>query len=298
MSEKIATKISKPDWLKIKITEGERYAKTSAIVKSHNLHTICESGRCPNIGECWGRGTATFMIGGEVCTRTCGFCATKIGKTDELDIFEPLKVAKSIKLMGVEYCVITSVNRDDLADEGAEHWYRTIVKVKELNPEVGIEVLIPDFHARPELIQRVLDARPHVVSHNMETVKRLTPEVRSHAIYEVSLATLSYIASSGFVAKSAVMLGLGETDEEVYELMDDLLDAGCRILTLGQYLQPTFKHLRVEEFVTPEKFLHFKDVALKKGFDYVESGPLVRSSYLAERAYKGIFNKDRETRLG
>jgi len=289
MSDLKVSKIAKPDWLKIKITDGERYAKTSAIVKSHNLHTICESGRCPNIGECWGRGTATFMIGGEVCTRTCGFCATKIGKTDELDVFEPLKVAKSIQLMGVEYCVITSVNRDDLPDEGAEHWFRTIRKVKELNPNVGVEVLIPDFHANGKLIQRVLDAEPHVVSHNMETVRRLTPEVRSHAVYDVSLATLKYIADAGFVAKSAAMLGLGESDEEVYELMDDLLAAGCKILTLGQYLQPTFKHLRVEEFVTPEKFQRFKEIALEKGFEYVESGPLVRSSYLAERAYNGIF---------
>lgn len=286
-----ATKISKPSWLKIKITDGERYAQTSAIVKQHHLHTICESGKCPNIGECWGRGTATFMIGGDVCTRTCGFCATKIGKTEELDIFEPARVAKSIQLMGIKYCVITSVNRDDLPDEGAEHWYRTIRKVLEVNPTVGVEVLIPDFHAKPELIQRVLDAKPHIVSHNLETVRRLTPEVRSHARYEVSLATIRHIANSGFVAKSAAMLGLGERDEEVYELMDDLLYAGCSILTFGQYLQPTFKHLEVEEYVTPEKFAHFKEVALQKGFKFVESGPLVRSSYFAERAFNELFSQ-------
>lgn len=291
MSDFTTSRIAKPDWLKIKRTDGVRYAKTAAIVQDHNLNTICQSGKCPNIGECWGRGTATFMIGGDVCTRSCGFCATKIGKTDALDRYEPLKVAKSIKLMGVEYCVITSVNRDDLPDEGAEHWYRTITKVRELNPTVGIEVLIPDFHANPTLIQRVLDARPHVVSHNIETVRRLTSEVRSHAVYQVSLATIRYIADAGFVAKSSAMLGLGETDHEVYELMDDLLAAGCRILTLGQYLQPTFKHLRVVEFVAPEKFAHYKEVALAKGFDFVESGPLVRSSYLAERAYNDIFKR-------
>jgi len=289
MEKKFASKISKPDSLKVKFTQGERYAKTAAIVKSHNLHTICESGKCPNIGECWGRGTATFMIGGDVCTRTCGFCATKIGKTSDLDLFEPLKVAKSISLMGVEYCVITSVNRDDLEDEGAEHWFRTIAKVKELNPNVGVEVLIPDFHAKKDLIQRVLDAKPHVVSHNMETVKRLTSEVRSHAVYDVSLSTLKYVADAGFVSKSAVMLGLGEKDDEIFQLMDDLLAVGCRILTMGQYLQPSFKHLKVVEFVSPEKFDLFKQVALQKGFDYVESGPLVRSSYLAERAFHGVF---------
>jgi lipoic acid synthetase len=229
------------------------------------------------------------MIGGDVCTRTCGFCATKIGKTSDLDLFEPLKVAKSISLMGVEYCVITSVNRDDLEDEGAEHWFRTIAKVKELNPNVGVEVLIPDFHAKKDLIQRVLDAKPHVVSHNMETVKRLTSEVRSHAVYDVSLSTLKYVADAGFVSKSAVMLGLGEKDDEIFQLMDDLLAVGCRILTMGQYLQPSFKHLKVVEFVSPEKFDLFKQVALQKGFDYVESGPLVRSSYLAERAFHGVF---------
>lgn len=282
------SKIAKPSWLKVRLEANTQYAGTSQIVAEHKLHTICESGKCPNIGECWSRGTASFMIGGDICTRSCGFCATKIGRPHTLDLNEPVNVANSIKLMGVKYCVITSVNRDDLPDEGAEHWFNTIRKVKELNPSVGVEVLIPDFHAKANLIQRVLDAKPDVVSHNLETVRRLTPEVRSHAKYDVSLDTLRYVAKAGVTAKSSIMLGLGETAEEVYELMDDLIGVGCNIMTLGQYLQPSFKHLRVQEYVTPEKFEHYKSVALSKGFKYVESGPLVRSSYFAERAFYGL----------
>lgn len=281
-------RLKKPEWLKIKLTEGENFASTSQTVRAHNLHTICSSGRCPNIGECWGKGTATFMVLGDICTRSCKFCATHSGRPLPVDPEEPARLAQSVRLMGVKYCVITSVDRDDLPDGGAEHWAKVVRAVKDANPETSVEVLIPDFDGRKDLIDIVLNAKPDIVGHNLETVKRLTPEVRSRARYDVSLSTLRCIADSGAVAKSSLMLGLGETEEEILQSMDDLLSVGCRILTLGQYLQPTHKHFLVQEYIHPDKFAQYKDIALKKGFNYVESGPLVRSSYMAERAFHGI----------
>ncbi len=281
-------RLRKPEWLKIKLTEGENYASTSETVKTHNLHTICSSGRCPNIGECWGKGTATFMVLGEICTRSCKFCATHSGRPLPVDSEEPSRVAQSVRLMGVKYCVITSVDRDDLPDGGAAHWALVINEVKRVNPNTAIEVLIPDFDGRKELIDIVLAANPAVVGHNLETVRRLTPSVRSRAQYDLSLTTLRHIAESGAVAKSSLMLGLGETDEEILQAMDDMLAVGCRFLTLGQYLQPSHKHLPVEAYIHPDKFAELKQLALQKGFKYVESGPLVRSSYMAEHAFEGF----------
>ncbi|WP_262709455.1 lipoyl synthase [Acetobacteroides hydrogenigenes] len=288
--EKRQQRLKKPEWLKIKLTEGENYASTSETVKAHNLHTICSSGRCPNIGECWGKGTATFMVLGEICTRSCKFCATHSGRPLPVDREEPSRVAQSVRLMGVKYCVITSVDRDDLPDGGAEHWAAVISEVKRVNPSTAVEILIPDFDGRGDLIDTVLAANPDVVGHNLETIKRLTPSVRSRAQYDVSLKTLKHIADRGAVAKSSLMLGLGETEDEILEAMDDMLAAGCRLLTLGQYLQPTHKHLPVQAYIHPDKFTELKEIALRKGFKYVESGPLVRSSYMAERAYEGMIN--------
>lgn len=276
-------RIRKPEWLKISIGANERYTETKRIVESHCLHTICSSGRCPNMGECWGKGTATFMIGGDICTRCCKFCNTQTGKPLPLDMEEPTHVAESIALMKLSHAVITSVDRDDLPDLGVAHWACTIREIKRLNPETTIEVLIPDFQGRKELVSQVIEAQPEIISHNMETVKRITPLVRSAARYETSLEVIRQIADSGITAKSGIMVGLGETPEEVEELMDDLRRAGCQILTIGQYLQPSHKHYPVAEYVTPAQFASYKETGLAKGFDQVESAPLVRSSYHAEK---------------
>lgn len=276
-------RIRKPEWLKISIGANERYTETKRIVESHCLHTICSSGRCPNMGECWGKGTATFMIGGDICTRCCKSCNTQTGKPLPLDMEEPTHVAESIALMKLSHAVITSVDRDDLPDLGAAHWACTIREIKRLNPETTIEVLIPDFQGRKELVSQVIEAQPEIISHNMETVKRITPLVRSAARYETSLEVIRQIADSGITAKSGIMVGLGETPEEVEELMDDLRRAGCQILTIGQYLQPSHKHYPVAEYVTPAQFASYKETGLAKGFDQVESAPLVRSSYHAEK---------------
>lgn len=280
-------RVKKPDWLKVNFGANERYTNTKKIVDTHRLHTICSSGRCPNIGECWGRGTATFMIGGNICTRSCKFCNTNSGRPLPLDADEPQHVAESIQLMKLSHAVITSVDRDDLPDYGAAHWVKTILKIKELNPTVTMEVLIPDFMGHEELISSIIDAQPDVISHNMETVRRLTPAVRSVATYDRSLQVLKQVANSTIPAKTGIMVGLGETIAEVEETMDDLLAVGCSILTIGQYLQPTHKHYPVQEYVTPQQFAAYKETALAKGFKMVESGPLVRSSYYAERALRG-----------
>ena len=276
----------KPEWLKISIGANERYTETKRIVENHCLHTICSSGRCPNMGECWGKGTATFMIGGDICTRSCKFCNTQIGRPLPLDADEPTHVAESIALMKLSHAVVTSVDRDDLPDLGAGHWARTITEIKRLNPDTTIEVLIPDFQGRMELVDKIITANPEIISHNMETVRRISPLVRSAADYETSLQVIRRIAESGITAKSGIMVGLGETPSEVEELMDDLLATGCSILTIGQYLQPTRRHYPVEEYVTPEQFAQYKQTGLEKGFEQVESAPLVRSSYHAEKHIK------------
>lgn len=275
--------VRKPEWLKINIGSNERYAETKRIVEKHCLHTICTSGRCPNMGECWGRGTATFMIGGDICTRSCKFCNTKTGHPLPLDPKEPENVAESIRLMKLTHAVITSVDRDDLDDLGAHHWAETVRAVKRVNPDTTLEVLIPDFQGRTDLLDIVIESRPDIISHNMETVKRITPLVRSAAKYDVSLAVLKHIAEAGVVAKTGIMVGLGETLQEVEELMDDLVAINCSVLTIGQYLQPSHKHYPVSEYVTPEQFARYKEIGLAKGFRDVESAPLVRSSYHAER---------------
>lgn len=276
-------RVRKPEWLKISIGANERYTETKRIVESHCLHTICSSGRCPNMGECWGKGTATFMIAGDICTRSCKFCNTQTGRPLPLDPDEPAHVAESIALMKLSHAVITSVDRDDLPDLGAAHWAQTIREIKRLNPETTTEVLIPDFQGRKELIDQVIKACPEIISHNMETVKRISPQVRSAANYHTSLGVIRQIAESGITAKSGIMVGLGETPAEVEELMDDLISVGCKILTIGQYLQPTHKHFPVAAYITPEQFAVYKETGLKKGFEQVESAPLVRSSYHAEK---------------
>lgn len=277
-------RVRKPEWLKISIGANERYTETKRIVESHCLHTICSSGRCPNMGECWGRGTATFMIGGNICTRCCRFCNTQTGRPLPLDPNEPQHVAHSVQLMKLSHAVITSVDRDDLPDLGAAHWAATIREIKQANPDTTVEVLIPDFQGRKELVQQVIDAKPHIIAHNMETVRRLTPEVRSVARYETSLSVLEQIARSGITSKTGIMVGLGETPQEVEELMNDLRAVGCEILTIGQYLQPSHRHYNVAEYVTPEQFKRYKELGMSKGFKQVESAPLVRSSYHAEQS--------------
>lgn len=274
-----------PKWMKMRsrLPKDGNYHAVKSIVDSHQVHTICTSGNCPNIGECWGNGTATFMILGDICTRSCKFCGVKTGKPGAIDEQEPLHVAESIRLMGIRHAVITSVDRDDLPDKGAGHWARTISVCKELNPDLTMETLIPDFDAIPELIQQVIEARPEVISHNLETVRRLTPAIRSRAQYDRSLQVIRIIADSGLVTKSGIMLGLGESVTEVEETMDDLIQAGCQVLTIGQYMQPTRTHLPVEKWVTPEEFETLRTLALSKGFKHVESSPLVRSSYHAEK---------------
>jgi lipoic acid synthetase len=273
----------KPDWLKIKVPLGTNYKLVNEIVKTHHLNTICTSGKCPNLAECWGNGTATLMILGDICTRACKFCAVKTGRPDAVDENEPENVALSVKKLNLKHLVITSVDRDDLPDGGARIWAATIRKVKELNPQTTIETLIPDFDGREVDLRTVIDAKPEIISHNLETVKRLTPLVRSRAKYERSLQVLKFLADNGVRAKSGIMLGLGETFEEVVEAMKDLRNNGVTILTLGQYLQPTPKHLPVAEYIKPEVFAEYKKVGLELGYDFVESGPLVRSSYHAEK---------------
>lgn len=276
-------RIPKPKWLRVKLPTGENFKKVRSLVDEYKLHTICESGSCPNMGECWGEGTATFMILGNICTRSCGFCAVATGRPDAADPMEPMKVARSIQLMQVKHAVITSVDRDDLADGGAEIWFETVAAVRRISPGTTMETLIPDFGGKWQNLQRIIDAAPEIVSHNLETVRRLTKEVRIQAKYDRSLEVLLRLKQGGMRTKSSVMLGLGETEAEVIETMDDLRSVGVDILTLGQYLQPTLKHLPVKEFITPEKFAEYKELGLAKGFRYVESGPLVRSSYHAEK---------------
>jgi lipoyl synthase len=283
LAKSAAPRSKKPSWLRVKLPTGPEYLQVRKLVDEHQLHTICESGNCPNMGECWGAGTATFMILGNICTRSCGFCAVATGMPNAVDWQEPARVANSVKLMRVKHCVITSVDRDDLKDGGSMIWVETIKAVREASPETTMETLIPDFAGKWENLQRIIDIRPEVVSHNLETVRRLTREVRVQARYDRSLEALRRLKEGGCISKSGVMLGLGESHAEILETIDDLFEAGVDILTLGQYLQPTPKHLPVAEFVTPERFAEYKEYALEKGFRYVESGPLVRSSYHAEK---------------
>lgn len=288
MSEEInknesSIRIKKPKWLRVKLPTGENYKKVRSLVDEHKLHTICESGSCPNMGECWGEGTATFMILGNICTRSCGFCAVQTGKPLEADPFEPGRVAHSVKTMGVKHAVITSVDRDDLKDGGAEIWAQTVKAVRAQSPGTTLETLIPDFMGKWENLQVIIDVAPEIVSHNLETVRRLTKQVRIQAKYDRSLEVLFRLKKGGMRTKSGVMLGLGESHEEVLETMEDLRSVQVDILTLGQYLQPTPKHLPVVEFIIPERFDEYREIGLKMGFKYVESGPLVRSSYHAEK---------------
>ena len=282
MTSEIKGRERLPRWMKMQLPKGESYSKVKNLVAEHKLHTICSSGNCPNIGECWNRGTATFMILGDICTRNCKFCGVKTGKPLPPAPEEPLRIAESVKIMQLKHAVITSVDRDDLPDLGAGFWAETIREVKKLNPETKIEVLIPDFQGQVELIQQVIDAAPEVISHNMETVERLTPQIRSAAKYRTSLSVLKAIADSGIVAKSGIMLGLGETEAEVLQVMDDLREVNCKVMTIGQYLAPTLDHIQVKEYITPEQFERYRTIGLEKGFSFVESSPLVRSSYRAE----------------
>ena len=280
------TRLRKPAWLKINIPSGKEYKSVKEIVETNKLNTICTSGHCPNMHECWGRGTATLMILGDICTRSCKFCNVKTGKPLPVDLEEPKRVANSVKLMKLKHVVLTSVDRDDLDDLGAGIWAETVRQIKIINPDTTIETLIPDFDGRENLIKKVVDAGAEVTSHNLETVRRLTPKTRSRAKYDLSLKTLEIIAKSNSVAKSGIMVGIGETPEEVYELMDDLLAVGVEVLTIGQYLQPTKKHLEVLEYVTPEQFKEYEIAGKEKGFKHIESSPLVRSSYRAEKHVK------------
>lgn len=273
----------KPDWLRVKLPIGENYKKVRGLVDEYRLHTICESGNCPNMGECWGAGTATFMILGNVCTRSCSFCAVATGRPSELDEDEPRRVAEAIDLMGVKHAVITSVNRDELKDRGASIWHATVRAVKERTPAVTIETLIPDVRATWEALEVMISAGQEVVSHNMETVERLYRLVRPQAKYARSLEQIRRTKDFGKRTKSGIMVGLGETMDDVERVMDDLLAHGCDVLTIGQYLQPTRMHLEVAEYVHPDTFARYREVGLAKGFDIVESSPLVRSSYHAER---------------
>lgn len=278
-----SNKMKKPNWLRVKLPIGESYKHVRNLVDTHKLHTICESGNCPNMGECWGAGTATFMILGNVCTRSCGFCAVATGRPEPVDWDEPQRVAEAIYLMKVKHAVITSVDRDELKDGGSIIWYNTIKAVKALNPDTTLETLIPDFKGQLENIQRIIDAAPEVVSHNIETVERLTKQVRIQAKYRRSMEVLRVLKQNGMRTKTGIMLGLGETKEEVIQTMKDLADVNVDVLTLGQYLQPTTKHLFVQRFVHPDEFAELREIGYSLGFDYVESGPLVRSSYHSEK---------------
>ena len=275
--------MKKPKWLKVKLPTGQAYKNVRGITKSHDLHTICESGNCPNMGECWGEGTATFMILGNICTRSCGFCNVMTGRPLAVDVLEPKKVARSVKLMEVKHAVITSVDRDDLKDGGASIWVETINEIRKENPHTTMETLIPDFKGRLKDIQPIIDVAPEVVSHNLETVRRLTKKVRIQAKYDRSLDTLRFLSQGGIKTKSGIMLGLGENEDEVIETMRDLRKVGVQIVTIGQYLQPTKKHLPVFEYITPEQFKKYEEIGKSLGFRHVESGPLVRSSYHAEK---------------
>jgi len=277
------SRIQKPNWLRVKLPIGEDYKHVRNLVDTHKLHTICESGNCPNMGECWGAGTATFMILGNICTRSCRFCAVATGRPLPVDWDEPQRVAEAIHLMKVKHAVITSVDRDELEDGGAAIWYNTIFAVKTLNPETTLETLIGDFKGQQKDIQRVIDAAPEVVSHNMETVERMTSKVRVQAKYRRSLSVLDALKKGGMRTKTGMMLGIGEEKYEVVESMKHLVDVGCDVLTLGQYLQPTTKHLPVQRFVHPDEFAELREIGYSLGFDYVESGPLVRSSYHSEK---------------
>ncbi|GAB5538785.1 MAG: lipoyl synthase [Salibacteraceae bacterium] len=277
-------KINKPDWLKVKIPSGKEYLKVKEVVEDRGLHTICSSGKCPNQSECWTAGTATFMILGNTCTRSCQFCNVDTGAGEEVDIFEPAKVAESIRVMGLKHAVITSVDRDDLPDGGANHWKKTVEMIRQKNPGVTIETLIPDFKGEWQNLDPIIEVAPEVVSHNVETVERITQKVRIQAKYWRSMEVLKRLKDGGIKkTKSGIMVGLGETHDEVIQTMKDLLDQNVDILTIGQYLQPTKKHLPVSEFVTPETFKEYKTIGEGLGFYHVESGPLVRSSYHAER---------------
>jgi len=276
-------RIKKPKWLRVKLPTGENYRKVRSLVDEHKLHTICESGSCPNMGECWGEGTATFMILGNICTRSCGFCAVQTGRPEAVDIYEPGKVAHSVKTMGIKHAVITSVDRDDLKDGGSEIWKQTVKAIRHQSPGTTMETLIPDFAGNWENLQVIIDVAPEIVSHNLETVRRLTKQVRIQAKYDRSLEVLFRLKKGGMRTKSGIMLGIGETDEEIIETMEDLRSVEVDILTLGQYLQPTPRHLPISEFVTPERFERYKEIGIEMGFRYVESGPLVRSSYHAEK---------------
>lgn len=283
----------KPNWLRVKLPIGESYKHVRGLVDTHKLHTICESGNCPNMGECWGAGTATFMILGNVCTRSCQFCAVATGRPEAVDWGEPQRVAEAIHLMKVKHAVITSVDRDELKDGGSIIWYNTIEAVKGLNPDTTLETLIPDFQGRADQVQRIINAAPDVVSHNMETVERMTRQVRIQAKYRRSLEVLKMLKQGGMRTKTGIMLGLGETKEEVVQSMKDLVDVGCDVLTLGQYLQPTKKHLTVQRFVHPDEFAELREIGYELGFDYVESGPLVRSSYHSEKHVIAGYGKNK-----
>ncbi len=273
----------KPKWLRVKLPVGENYKRVRSLVSEYKLHTICESGNCPNMGECWGAGTATFMILGNVCTRGCSFCAVATGRPPEYDEDEPRRVAEAVKLMGVKHCVLTSVNRDELKDGGAAIWAATVREIRSIAPEVTMETLIPDFRAKWDALEQILVEKPEVVSHNLETVPRLYRLVRPQAKYPRSLEQIKRTKEFGCRTKSGIMLGLSETKEEILKLMDDLIENGCDVLTLGQYLQPTKHHLPIHEYIHPDLFDEYREIGLKKGFDFVESGPLVRSSYHAEK---------------
>ena len=282
ISEK-SERVKKPNWLRVKLPTGENYKHVRNLVDNYKLHTICESGNCPNMGECWGAGTATFMILGNICTRSCSFCAVKTGRPTEIDWDEPNRVAEAVKLMEVKHAVLTSVDRDELKNGGSMVWATTIRKIREVSPSTTLETLIPDFKGNMDAVDDIVAVAPEVVSHNMETVKRLYRLVRPQAKYDRSLAVIKRLKEGGMRTKSGLMVGLGETQEEVFELMDDLVANGCDVLTIGQYLQPTKMHLEVAEYITPETFALYKEEGLRRGFKYVESGPLVRSSYHAER---------------
>ena len=277
------TYLRKPEWLKTQLQSGENYTKISQIVKNNKLHTICSSGRCPNMSECWNKGTATFMIAGEICTRSCKFCNTLSGYPLPLDPLEPAKIAESVRIMNLKHAVVTSVDRDDLPDGGAAHWAETIRTIKKVNPETTLEVLIPDFDGKTELINLIIDEKPDIISHNLETVERLTPLIRTKAKYRTSLKVIKHISDSPVISKTGIMVGLGETEEEILQLMDDALKNGCEILTIGQYMQPSRKNVAVTEYINPEKFEEYKQIGLSKGFRILESAPLVRSSYCAEK---------------
>lgn len=285
MSKSEQERLRLPVWMKMKsrLPKDGDYHKVKGIVSQKGLHTICTSGNCPNIGECWGNGTATFLILGSTCTRSCKFCGVNSGKPDPVDPLEPIKIAESIKTMGLRHAVLTSVDRDDLEDKGSLAWALTIRECKLHNPGLTLETLIPDFDGKPDLIQNIIREKPEVISHNLETVRRLTPAIRSRAKYELSLSVVAQIAQSGLIAKSGIMLGLGETREEILETMDDLLSAGCMVMTIGQYLQPSRDHIPVKKWVSPEEFEEYQTIGIQKGFRHIESSPLVRSSYHAEK---------------